>query len=153
MRYFVEFLRALIVSPEILCTLIILVLAKYEPTLMAAVGDKVKSDQEIWKFLPAIPFAVLAWALPQSKEILFPSKSSNRLLLDWPDYWKLKTRVIVSLLLILICIVASLAIYFFKTEASALVIGSIFGISTIVSVSVACSLWLAGVTVRQMMEE
>jgi hypothetical protein len=154
MKYFIEFLKALIISPELVAALIIIGISIFQPNWVEAVGNKVKSDQEIWKFLPAIPFAILAWAISQSKDILFPSaSSSNRLLLDWPYYWKLKIRVIVSMFLILLCVFASLAIWIFKDEASSLVIGSVFGISTMVSCVVACTLWLATINIRQIVEK
>jgi hypothetical protein len=154
MKYLVEFLKALVISPEMLSALIILAISIYQPNWVEAIGNKVKSDQEIWKFLPVIPFAILAWAVPQSKDILFPSaSSSNRLLLDWSSYWKLKIRVVASMLLILFCVFASLAIWIFKDEASALVIGFVFGVSTTLSCVVGCSLWLATITIRQIVEK
>jgi len=154
MKYLVEFLRALVVSPEMLSAIIIIAISVYQPNWVEALGNKVKSDQEIWKFLPAIPFAILAWAVPQSKDILFPSaSSSNRLLLDWPSYWILKIRVIVSMLLILFCVFASLAIWIFKDEASPFIIGSVFAISTMVSCVVGCTLWLATINIRQIVEK
>jgi hypothetical protein len=154
MRQILEFLRVIIISPEIIIILSIIATSVYYPNIFTLIGFKVKSDQELWKFLPAIPLTIFAWAIAQAKDILFPSgSSSNRILLDWPEYWKLKIRVIISLLLILLSVFASLIVWIFKIEVPAVAIGAVFCGSVAISVITACCLWLAFVNIKQIVDK
>jgi len=154
MKYVIELLRIVVISPELLLVLVILGLAEYYPLPLSKIGSKIKTDQELWKYLPVIPTTILVWALAQTKDILFPhGSSSNRELLDWPLYWKLKLRVVVSLSIIMLSIISSLAVWFFKNEVSDLRIGVVFCISALVSVIVAVTIWLAVVMIRQITDK
>ena len=154
MKRVIEFFRVIVISPELLIVLLVVIFAEYSPMPIVKIGARIKSDQELWKYLPVIPTAILVWAFTQAKDILFPhGSSSNKELLDWPLYWKLKLRVLISMGWMLFSVISALAVWFFKNDVSELGIGIVFCISVSVSLVVAVSMWLAMLMIRQIIDK
>jgi len=126
----------------------------YSPEILIFVGNHFKINNDIWKFIPTIPLLLCGFSIKYTWKILMPleGNNSNRMLHEWPNYWKLKYRVIVSAALCVICVFGSFTIWFFNSSLSSLTVGAIFIATIIVSLTAAASEFLAAVRVRELLE-
>lgn len=96
MRKLIEFLRAVCISPELVAAGLPFVISFYWPEPATFVGQQLASDAK-WALTTAtIPLALLATTYAFGTDILSPS-GAKKVLLSWPEYWKLKMRVLVAL--------------------------------------------------------
>ena len=153
MMRLLETLRIIIVSFETLFVLIVVAIYLYFPEIFIAIGNHFKSNNDIWKFIPSIPIILCGFSVRYSWKILMPlSGSSNRTLYEWPNYWKLKYRVIMSIVICSICVLSTVYIWIFNSSLSALTIGTIFIASIIISLTATFIQLLAAFRVRELME-
>lgn len=54
-------------------------------------------NDEVLKYLMLLPAALAVWVINETKILLQEDKETVRILIDWPDYWKLKTHTWISL--------------------------------------------------------
>jgi hypothetical protein len=148
-----EALRIIFASYEALFLSIILASYFYYPAIFVGIGNNFQTNNEIWKFIPSIPLVVCSFSVQYAWKILMPlESSSNRILHEWPNYWKLKLRVIFSVILCAACVISSVYIWFFSGTLSSLNVGAIFISSIIVSLTVAFNQFLAAFKIRELME-
>ena len=93
MKHIGEFVRAVLVSPEVLIGALPFAISSYWPEPANFASEIVMSDTK-WTLGMGIILLVgtygLAW------DVLSPSES-KKAILSWPDYWKLKMRIYVAL--------------------------------------------------------
>lgn len=96
MNRIAEFLRAFIISPEMLagCAPFAISIYWQEPANFAA--QQLASDAKWALGTSAIPIGLLAAAYAFGSDVLSPA-GTKKALLAWPGYWKLKMRVLVAL--------------------------------------------------------
>jgi hypothetical protein len=149
----IESLRILFASYEALFLSIIAASYFYYPDFFIGIGENFQTNNEIWKFIPSIPLVVCGFAVQYAWKILMPlESSSNRVLHEWTNYWKLKLRVIYSVLLCAACVLGAVYIWFFSDTLSAINTGAIFIASIVVAVTVAFNQFLAAFKIRELME-
>ena len=149
----IESLRVVFVSFEVLFLSFIAAIYFYYPDVLIGIGNSFQTNNEIWKFIPSIPLVVCGFSVQYAWKILMPlGSSSNRILHEWPNYWKLKLRVLLSVLLCAACVLGAVYIWFFSNSLSTLNTGAIFTASIIVALTVAFNQFLAAFKVRELME-
>lgn len=95
MNRILEFLRAVIISPEMLAGCLPFVVSPYWPEPANFAAQQLASDTK-WAFsIAAIPLGLLAATYAFGSDILSPT-GGKKALLAWPDYWKLKMRIVVA---------------------------------------------------------
>jgi len=91
-----DLLRLLVLSPELLAVLACLAIQTYVPDWLSVV-TKVRKDGLTFGLSGAgIALAALAFCYRQGDDILSPTGRLT-VLLEWPDYFMLKSRVIAAL--------------------------------------------------------
>jgi hypothetical protein len=149
----VESLRIIFASYEALFLSIILVIYFYYPAFFISIGSSFQANNEILKFIPSIPLVVCGFSAQYAWKILMPLESgSNRILHEWPNYWKLKFRVFLSVTLCAICVLSTVYIWFFIGTLSSLNAGAIYISSTVVALTVAFNQFLAAFKIRELIE-
>lgn len=149
----IEPFRVILVSFEALFISFISAIYFYYPDVLVGIGNNFQTNNEIWKFIPSIPLVVCGFSVQYAWKILMPlGSSSNRILHEWPNYWKLKIRVLLSVLLCAACVLGAVCIWFFSNSLSTLNTGAIFTASIIVALTVAFNQFLAAFKVRELME-
>jgi hypothetical protein len=149
----IESLRIIFASYEALFLSIILASYFYYPAFFVGIGSSFQTNNEIWKFIPSIPLVVCGFSVQYAWKILMPLESgSNRILHEWPYYWKLKLRVFLSVILCAICVLSTVYIWFFSGTLSSLHVGAIFISSIVVALTVAFNQFLAAFKIRELME-
>jgi hypothetical protein len=93
MRRFTDFLFSVFVSPEMLSALVPLAIYAYEPT-WADMLLKPMSDSVGWGLSAAgLSIGMLAFSYKEGFDLLSLS-GGRKVLIEWPDYPKLKARVL-----------------------------------------------------------
>lgn len=96
MKRFVDAIRLVAVSPEAVLALIPFAIYAYVPALADVLIKPMKDGIGFGLAAVGIPLAMLAFNYKEGFELLSPS-GGRRVLLEWPDYFMLKSRVVAAL--------------------------------------------------------
>lgn len=147
-------LFALFISPELVEVLAVFALLQYFPTEYESLGKTIRSDSEVWKYLPALTLAFSTTAISYSSKIRAPLENfSNKRLYEWPLYHLLVERVHVGILYGVLAGAASLTLWFIGTSLNDENVGAIFLASTISSGTTALTMMLAHQKLRELVEK
>ena len=150
----IDALRVAFLSWECAIALAMWTLWLTYPSILAQLGRRVIDDGNLLPYILALPGVILIWATTQAKAVLAPaSAAQNVQLRAWPDYWRLKIRVLLGLAWIVASCCISLVTWIFRADFASDVVGSLLTTALIVSVFSAGSLWLASITVREIVEK
>jgi len=97
--------RAALISPEIVGALLPFIAYLYAPTIGDVLVKSMKESLGFGLGAVALPLAMLGFNYKESLELLSPA-GARKVLLEWPGYSMLKTRVVLALLW---CVVSLLA--------------------------------------------
>jgi hypothetical protein len=122
MKKIVDGLRFVIISPEVCCGLLILLLLLTFPEISLFVAKYIFSsevilgeDSFVWL---VIPITSLALTYKLGDSILNPEdKESRKKLKEWPNYWMLKNRIYYSLLISVISLLGTLGAWYYALSA------------------------------------
>jgi hypothetical protein len=92
MRLLVDFLRVTFVSFEFVFLVSLLSVGRIAPSWYNFIGEALKGQQEVLKWIPCLPIALCAFAVQQAWKLTAPIEGLNRELVDWKGYWRLKLR-------------------------------------------------------------
>ncbi len=146
-------LIAVFVSPELVVILLIVLGVIYSPNPIDALGKKLRSDSEVWKYMPTLTLLFSGAAFTLSSKIRAPlENSSNRLLYEWPLYPLLVDRVIVSLVFAVACGAAGFFLWVLGQSLSPRTVGAMFLAATVVSATTAFSMLLAHQKLRELID-
>lgn len=96
MRRVLDLLRLLVLSPELFAVLACLIIQIYVPDWLNAVAKAMKDGLTFGLSGAGIALTALAFCYRQGDDILSPQGRLS-VLLEWPDYFMLKARVIAAL--------------------------------------------------------
>lgn len=152
MNRILEFFRAVIISPEMLAVCLPFVVSSYWPEPANFAAQQLASDTK-WAFsIAAIPLGLLATTYAFGSDILSPT-GGKKVLLAWPDYWKLKMRIVVAFGYCLLgCGLIVCGVYFVTHQNP--VWGGNLAIAGVLCASAAlASVALARLTIREIVRE
>lgn len=154
MKRLKNFLLAALVSPEVVVALAIFAFVSYAPEQAAILGNAIRSDAEVWKYLPAITLLFAGAAINSSFKLRAPLESfSNKPLYEWPLYPLLVDRVYVGLAYGIASAIASLFLWFLGGRISPSQIATVFLLATAVSGVTALTMLLAQQSLRELLEK
>lgn len=149
----IETIRILLISPECLLLLLATAIYIYYPAPFIDIGNQFRNNNEVWKFIPTIPLTICGFSIQYAWKILFPKENeSNHLLLTWPNYWKLKLRVLSSVILCVACVLSALYIWIYSNTLKEKELGAIFVVAVTVSITVAFNQFLAAFKIRELLD-
>lgn len=144
--------RFVIVSPECLSVLVALMCWIFWAPLFFTWGTVLReSDKAMFQTHVIAPVTILTASLVLGWKVLFPL-SNNRLLLRWPDYSKLKGRVVFAGLVELVGLLVLTVAYIAAAHVRPDIIMLVTLCSGAAMLSALVTLTIATVTVRQIME-
>ena len=153
MKRLLDILRFTLISPESLVVFIVLALWFFDCRYLIMLAEQIVKNDEIWKYLPTLPFVFSAAIFKMSDKLRAPLENhSNRELYEWPGYKKLVDRVVVSLLISIVCCVLSLIIWFFSKHIPLITLGALYIVSVVVSGLSALLIYLANQILREILE-
>lgn len=148
-----HFLIAAFVSPEVAIGLAVAVFAISAPKLAAALGDAIRSDAEVWKYLPVLTLVFSGAVINASFKLRAPLESfSNKILYHWSAYHLLVDRVYIGLFYGICSAAASLALWIVGQKIGPILVASIFLAATLISGVTALSMLLAQQKLRELLE-
>lgn len=65
------------------------------------------NNEEVLKYLLFLPISFFVWIVKEAKDMVVSEKEHLKILVNWPDYWKFKIHVNVSLFYALIFLLVS----------------------------------------------
>ena len=153
MNKLIETVRFIFVSFEFLILIVIIAIALVNIDWYSRLGDEFKSNNDIWRWLPTIPLVFAIASIRMGSKILHPRENaSNRVLYEWSSYWKLKFRVITSIVESCLCVVASIIIWIFTDDMSSGIVGTVYISAISVALIISLTLLLAHYKIREIME-
>lgn len=153
MNRFRDTVRFILLSPEIVCTILPLVAYTYCPSLADVLIKPMKDGLSFGLASIAIPLAMLAFNYKEGLDMLAPT-GERKLLLDWPDYPHLKARVIASFIwCILGSIFALTAVLMVATDSFPRLAVAILAGGILASAAATATIALARFTIREIIGE
>ena len=153
MSRFKNIVLALLVSPEIVVCLSVLGLVVVIPDHIASLGEVIRSDPEVWKYLPALTFIFSGAAINSSFKLRAPLENfSNKVLYRWPAYQLLVDRVYIALFYGICSAGGSLALWVFGLKLEPVWVASVFLAATLMSGVTALTMILAQQKLRELLE-
>ncbi len=148
-----DFLRQAFISPELLLALIPFAVYAYQP-MWADVLLKPLSDSVAWGLSAAgLSIAMLAFCYRESLELLSLS-GGRKVLIEWPDYPKLKARVLIAFGWCLIGTLACICATWMVLKAFHPFLGVTIMIGGLLSAATAtATIGLARFTLRELLAE
>ena len=96
MKRLLDITRAALISPEIVGAFLPLVAYLYAPTLADVLIKPMRENLAFGLAAAALPLAMLGFNYKESLDLLSPA-GARKVLLEWPGYPMLKTRVVLAL--------------------------------------------------------
>jgi len=139
MRKLIEYLRITFISFEFLYAIGISALALFLPNAPSAVGETLKGNTEMLKWIPVLPLAICGVVFKLAWRLTSPSSGSNRELYEWPDYWRLTCRRDFSIVLSAFVALASVSLWIFSGSISNFWLGYLFCLALgVAGIDLAC---------------
>jgi hypothetical protein len=148
-----ESLRIIFISFEFVFILLIYLTLLLYPDLYSKFGSKFFGNNELWKYIPVLPFALVGGSIKYAWKIIVPlNNESNKMLYDWPDYWKLKLRVIFSIIICAVCCALAIIIWFFYKDIQPKFLGALYIVITLIPIIVLSNQLLAAFKIKELLE-
>lgn len=152
MKRLKNFFLALIVSPEIIIVLLVGLWFYRAPDSLGEIGEKLKSDPEVWKYLPSLILVFSGAAFHFSSKIRAPLEgASNRLLYEWPLYQLLVDRVIIGLFFSVCSSLVGFGLWFCGRTLPNQTVGGLFLLAAGVSGITAFTMMLSYQKIRELL--
>ncbi|EGR1117337.1 hypothetical protein D0B97_18275 [Vibrio cholerae] len=154
MNRIIDIFRFTIISPEFVVILLTAAITYGYPEVFVLIGGKLKSNAELWKFIPSLPVIFTGVTFQVAQKVHAPlENTSNKQLYEWSSFNKITDRIMASYLICILCCVASFTIWFFMSELSELMLGSILLSSILISGLTTFQIILAAQKIRQVIEQ
>ncbi|MFZ5525520.1 MAG: hypothetical protein ACOZE7_02585 [Pseudomonadota bacterium] len=141
------------VSPEVAIALAVATFATTAPKLAAALGEAIRTDGEVWKYLPGLTLIFSGAAINSSFKLRAPLESpSNKILYHWPGYQLLVDRVYIGLFYGIFSAAASFVLWIIGQKINPVLVASIFLAATLISGATALTMLLAQQKLRELLE-
>ncbi|XQA62840.1 hypothetical protein ACM9XD_05670 [Xanthomonas sacchari] len=146
-------LFAFLFSPEALIAVVVIAFSYFFSSQAIALGKAIRSDAEVWKYLPGLTLIFAGAAINSSIKIRAPlESSSNKVLYQWPMYQLLVDRVYVGIFYGVASAAISLFIWIIGKEISFIVTASLFLAATLISAVTSMTMLLAQQRIRELLE-
>lgn len=153
MKKIIEVLRIFIVSLEFLYVVCLICFAYYFPLFFERLGKVLLANSEMMKWLPVAIISSCGISFKLAWRLTKPLSESNRILYDWPDYWKLKYRRNIALVFSGLMALLATYLWIFSSNFTPFMLGFLFLISIGISTIVISCLVLASFTLTEIIEQ
>ena len=145
------FLRVLLISMEAVL-LGIAGLAWYHFSAdLSRLAATISLNEEILKYLMVVPVGLAIWVANELRQLLQEDKCTTRLLVGWPEYWKLKLHLWVSLVYAAVFACLSIAPWLVRAGISTGIGLLLFLTSILGQIFLAASVYAARLRVKELL--
>ena len=153
MRYVVDLLRCVFISPETSIVAVIGLVLLHRPEWLSLVGSSAREQVEFLGFLLSTPSALTVVCVKTGDAVLSHGHSLDRALYQWPQYWRLKLRVLLAMVMCGLASGASVFFWIFGHLWSDAAVGAAFVAAVLVALASTSSVFLAKLKVREILTE
>jgi hypothetical protein len=147
-----DFIRFILISPEIVWAGLMLISYLYLSDYLLLLGEQFKSNSDLWKMLYALPFGFLVASFKATGNLRSPlDKEENKILYEWSMYTKITDRAIYSLILGIVCCSGVILIWVFSSKLSEELLGALYLSFTGISGISAFILILSAQTLKELL--
>jgi hypothetical protein len=126
MRRVLDFFRMVIISWEFAWLLLIVLIFQRKDLWLVFVGRNLLGNSDVTTWMPAIPTALCGTTFFLVFKLLAPSAANNKLLYEWPDYWRLEWRRNLGVAWCVVSVMLVVTAWIFRAELSLRWIGGLF---------------------------
>lgn len=145
------FLRVALISVEALLIGVSGLVWYHFPADINRLAATMSLDDAILKYLMAVPVGLAIWVANELRQLLQEDEVTTRILVSWPDYWKLKLHLWASLAYAGIFVCLSIAPWVVREGISTGIGLLLFLISIVGQVSLASSVYAARLRVKEIL--
>jgi hypothetical protein len=145
----VYFLRVLFISFEALTLCVLAYAATSYSQELQSLASSVSMNDEMMKYLMLLPAGLAVWVLNELRQLVFEDEKTAKLLIKWPEYWKLKCHIWVALIYTFLFSAASSIPWLSKTGISTGSGIALFASCIVGQLIVAMSVYSARFSVRE----
>jgi hypothetical protein len=147
-----DILRVYVISPELLVIALSGAVVLLYPEPVALFGSEVSRENSVLQYIALLPIVLLGVAFKLSNDILKPlDGANNRILYEWPDYWRLKHRAIATILFCLAASAGALGLWVFKTHLHPRLLGAGLIATVVLALVSTVSLYLGYLRLREIL--
>lgn len=99
---FLYFIRVFFISIEFLVLILTFFCVKFFEPHASAIASALSVNEELMKWAILLPITLSAWCANEGRDLIFSNPDHSKILVNWPDYWKLKQHVFTSLFFLII---------------------------------------------------
>lgn len=144
--------RLMLVSPELLIGILVFYVFREAPDLFENITQNIKGDSNIPDIVSALPFTFVALSYQLGMGVIRPgNEEENKILYEWPRYWRLEHRFYSSLIICILCSIAVIWFYLNPTGLSDAALGAILVGAILISAITVFSLAIARITLRKIL--
>lgn len=145
--------RVYLISPEFTVLVLSCAVLVFYPQAMILFGSEIVREGSVLQYIALLPIGLLTASYTLSKDMLRPLEGDkNRVLYEWPDYWRLKLRALTALLFCLGGAITGVALWVFKTRIPPCLLGTGFVAATMVALVSTITLFLGYLRLREILQ-
>lgn len=142
--------RVLFISLEFLCLVTFFCIYYFYAGYIASMLNDLSVNEEAVKWMLLYPIGLVGWMFLTGTSIIFPDEKVNKILHEWPDYWKLKAHFNVGLYFSVMLAFISFLIWLFDKIGSS--VGAWMFSACCVSISIAAlSFYNATISIKSIL--
>lgn len=111
----------------------------------------IKLNDDILKYLMLVPVGLAVWVANELRQLLQEDKGTTRFLMGWPDYWKLKLHLWVSLIYAVVFVCMSIAPWLVQAGISTGIGLLLFLTSIVGQITLSASVYAARLRVKELL--
>lgn len=148
---FIYFARVFFFSFEFLALALTFLCVRLFEHEANALASALAINEELIKWAILLPVTLFVWCANEGRDLIFSNPDHSKILVNWPDYWKLKQHVVASLTFSLIfCLLSGFP--WLSKSGIATGLGLIFFVAGCVGcMMVAAQLYVAKMTINEIM--
>lgn len=145
------FLRVLLVSVEALVIAISGLIWYHLSEELSRLATTISLNEEILRYLMVVPLGLALWVANELRQLLQEDKGITRFLVEWPEYWKLKLHLWVSLVYAAVFVGLSIAPWVVRAGISTGIGLLLFITSILGQLSLAASVYAASMKMKELL--
>ena len=111
----------------------------------------IKLNDDILKYLMLVPVGLAVWVANELRQLLQEDKGTTRFLMGWPDYWKLKLHLWVSLIYAVVFVCMSIAPWVVQAGITTGIGLLLFLTSIVGQITLSASVYAARLRVKELL--
>lgn len=123
----IDWLRLIFISPEFLWACAVVAVYIYFGDWVCTLGKHLGSSSDISKGFYGLPLGFTAVAFKFAGKVRAPmGKEENKKLYEWPGYYRLRDRVLFSILLCLLCCIGTGVLWLMSDKINFPLLGALY---------------------------